>query len=66
MIAVKHDVAVIPIGGGTNVTEAKKTKCPRKEMRMKGSLDTSQMVYLYILAICSQFVHKLKTSYCFT
>ncbi len=42
MSATKHDVAVIPVGGGTNVTKA--LECSYKETRMIVSLDTSQMV----------------------
>jgi len=40
-LAVKHNVAVIPFGGGTNVTGA--VQCPEEEHRMIVSLDTSQM-----------------------
>ena len=40
--ANKHNVAVIPVGGGTNVTCA--LECSPEEKRMIVSLDTSQMV----------------------
>ena len=40
--AVKHNVAVVPFGGGTNVTGA--VECLPEETRMIVSLDTSQMV----------------------
>ncbi|XP_071505794.1 alkyldihydroxyacetonephosphate synthase, peroxisomal-like [Diadema antillarum] len=37
----KHNVCIIPFGGGTNVTRA--VECPIEEIRMIVSLDTSQM-----------------------
>lgn len=40
-LAFKYNVAVVPIGGGTNVTGA--VDCKRDEQRMIVSLDTSQM-----------------------
>lgn len=40
-LAQKHDVAIIPFGGGTNVTGA--VCCPAEEPRTILSLDTSQM-----------------------
>lgn len=40
-LANKHNVVVIPFGGGTSVTGA--LECPRHERRMIVSLDTSQM-----------------------
>jgi len=40
--ASKHNVAVVPVGGGTNVTGA--LECSAEEKRMIVSLDTSQMV----------------------
>ena len=40
-LADKHNVVIIPFGGGTNVTEA--VACPSWETRMIVSLDTSQM-----------------------
>ena len=40
--ASKHNVAVVPIGGGTNVTGA--LGLSTEEQRMVVSLDTSQMV----------------------
>lgn len=40
--ATKHNVAVIPFGGGTNVTGA--VECSSTEQRMIVSLDCSQMV----------------------
>ena len=39
--AVKHNVVIIPFGGGTSVTGA--LLCPQNETRMIVSLDTSQM-----------------------
>jgi len=41
--AVKHNVAIIPFGGGTNVTGA--VECSPDEQRMIVSLDCSQMVF---------------------
>ncbi len=41
-LATKHNVAIVPIGGGTNVTGA--VDCSPDERRMIVSLDTSQMV----------------------
>ncbi len=41
-LASKHNVAIVPIGGGTNVTGA--VDCKHGEKRMIVSLDTSQMV----------------------
>lgn len=43
-LATKHNVAIVPIGGGTNVTGA--VECSPEERRMIVSLDTSQMVYI--------------------
>jgi alkyldihydroxyacetonephosphate synthase len=43
-LASKHNVAIVPIGGGTNVTGA--VDCKQDERRMIVSLDTSQMVKL--------------------
>ena len=43
-LASKHNVAVVPIGGGTNVTGA--LSMSSKEQRMIVSLDTTQMVWL--------------------
>uniref|UniRef100_A0A6Q2ZIC0 Alkylglycerone-phosphate synthase n=1 Tax=Esox lucius TaxID=8010 RepID=A0A6Q2ZIC0_ESOLU len=40
-LACKHNVCVIPYGGGTSVTGA--LECPPEEMRCIVSLDTSQM-----------------------
>ncbi|XP_071788558.1 alkyldihydroxyacetonephosphate synthase, peroxisomal-like [Asterias amurensis] len=40
-LACKHNVCVIPFGGGTNVT--KSVQCPAEEKRMIVSLDMSQM-----------------------
>lgn len=40
-MCVKHNVCIIPYGGGTNVTRA--VECPANESRMIVSLDTSQM-----------------------
>jgi len=40
-LAVKHNVAIIPFGGGTNVTGA--VECSPSEQRMIVSLDSSQM-----------------------
>lgn len=42
-LASKHNVAIVPIGGGTNVTGA--VDCCPEENRMIVSLDTSQMVF---------------------
>jgi alkyldihydroxyacetonephosphate synthase len=39
--AVKHDVAIIPFGGGTSVTDA--LQCPKNEQRMIVSLDMRRM-----------------------
>ena len=41
-LASKHNVAIVPIGGGTNVTGA--VDCSPDEKRTIVSLDTSQMV----------------------
>lgn len=41
-LATKHDIAIIPYGGGTSVTWA--LLCPKNEKRMIVSLDTSQLV----------------------
>jgi len=41
-LAVKHDVCVIPFGGGTNVSGA--LECPEEERRTIVSLDMTQMV----------------------
>lgn len=46
-LASKYNVAVVPIGGGTNVTGA--VDCKHDEQRMIVSLDTSQMVTFFIL-----------------
>lgn len=40
-LAVKHNVCLVPIGGGTSVTNA--LECPDNEKRMVVSLDTTQM-----------------------
>ncbi|XP_012938011.2 alkyldihydroxyacetonephosphate synthase, peroxisomal [Aplysia californica] len=40
-LACKHNVVIIPFGGGTSVTNA--LECPEDERRMIVSLDTSQM-----------------------
>ncbi|XP_076331307.1 alkyldihydroxyacetonephosphate synthase, peroxisomal-like [Tachypleus tridentatus] len=40
-IAYRHDVVIIPFGGGTSVSGA--LECPAEEKRMIVSLDTSQM-----------------------
>lgn len=40
-LAVKHNVVIIPFGGGTSVSGA--LLCPENELRMIVSLDTSQM-----------------------
>ncbi|RWS10319.1 alkyldihydroxyacetonephosphate synthase: peroxisomal-like isoform X1 [Dinothrombium tinctorium] len=40
-LASKHNVVIIPFGGGTSVTGA--LECPPNELRMIVSLDTSQM-----------------------
>ncbi|GFR65433.1 alkylglycerone-phosphate synthase, partial [Elysia marginata] len=40
-LACKHNVVVIPFGGGTSVSNA--LECPMEEKRMIVSLDTSQM-----------------------
>ena len=39
--AVRHDVVLIPYGGGTNVTDA--LRCPRREHRMIVSVDMGRM-----------------------
>ena len=41
-LAHKHDVAIVPFGGGTSVSKA--VSCPAEETRTILSLDTSQMV----------------------
>jgi alkyldihydroxyacetonephosphate synthase len=41
-LAAKHNVVIIPFGGGTSVSRA--VCCPPEEHRMIVSLDTSQMV----------------------
>ena len=41
-LAHKHDVAIVPFGGGTSVSRA--VSCPAGETRTVLSLDTSQMV----------------------
>ncbi|KAK0067379.1 alkyldihydroxyacetonephosphate synthase peroxisomal [Biomphalaria pfeifferi] len=43
-LACKHNVVVIPFGGGTSVSEA--LECPAEERRMIVSLDTSQMNHI--------------------
>ena len=43
----RHNVVLIPFGGGTSVTGA--LLCPEQEKRMIVSLDTSQMVSLNII-----------------
>ncbi|XP_076437357.1 alkyldihydroxyacetonephosphate synthase, peroxisomal-like [Babylonia areolata] len=43
-LAVKHNVVIIPYGGGTNVTNS--LECPSWERRMIVSLDTSQMNHI--------------------
>lgn len=45
-LAAKYDVVIMPFGGGTSVTCA--NSCPENEKRMIVSLDTSQMVKLFI------------------
>ncbi|PNF23665.1 Alkyldihydroxyacetonephosphate synthase [Cryptotermes secundus] len=40
-LAEKHDIVIIPFGGGTSVSKA--VSCPREETRTILSLDTSQM-----------------------
>jgi len=45
--ASKHNVAVVPVGGGTNVTGA--LECSAEEKRMIVSLDTSQMVTFFFI-----------------
>ena len=42
LLAVKHNVCVIPFGGGTNVSGA--LECPVDEKRTIASLDMTQMV----------------------
>ena len=42
-LAKKHNVAIIPFGGGTSVSGA--LSCPENEKRTIMSLDTSQMVH---------------------
>ncbi len=39
--AVRHDVCLVPYGGGTNVTEA--VRCPVEEQRMIVSMDMSRL-----------------------
>lgn len=39
--AVRHDVCLVPYGGGTNVTEA--VRCPTEEQRMIVSVDLSRL-----------------------
>lgn len=41
-LAQKHDVVIIPFGGGTSVSGA--VSCPAEESRTIMALDTSQMV----------------------
>ena len=41
-LAVKHNVCVIPFGGGTNVSGA--LECPEEERRTIVSLDMTQIV----------------------
>ena len=41
-LAQKHDVAILPFGGGTSVSGA--VSCPAEESRSILALDTSQMV----------------------
>lgn len=41
-LACRHDICLIPIGGGTSVTGS--LECPHEEKRMIVSVDTSQMV----------------------
>jgi FAD/FMN-containing dehydrogenase len=41
-LASKHNVVIMPFGGGTSVTCG--NSCPENEKRMIVSLDTSQMV----------------------
>jgi alkyldihydroxyacetonephosphate synthase len=43
-LAQKHDVVIIPFGGGTSVSGA--VSCPTEEPRTIMALDTSQMVCL--------------------
>jgi alkyldihydroxyacetonephosphate synthase len=41
-LAHKHDVVILPFGGGTSVSRA--VSCPTEEPRTILALDTSQMV----------------------
>ncbi|CAC5367619.1 AGPS [Mytilus coruscus] len=43
-LCCKHNVVLIPFGGGTSVSFA--LECPSEEQRMIVSLDTSQMVFV--------------------
>uniref|UniRef100_A0A673L8B9 Alkylglycerone-phosphate synthase n=1 Tax=Sinocyclocheilus rhinocerous TaxID=307959 RepID=A0A673L8B9_9TELE len=52
-LACKHNVCLIPYGGGTSVSSA--LECPREETRSIVSLDTSQMVSVYMHA-CRQYL----------
>jgi alkyldihydroxyacetonephosphate synthase len=47
-LAEKHDIVIIPFGGGTSVSKA--VSCPPEETRTILSLDTSQMVCLKLMA----------------
>jgi alkyldihydroxyacetonephosphate synthase len=47
-LAEKHNVVIIPFGGGTSVSKA--VSCPPEEPRTILSLDTSQMVCLTLMA----------------
>jgi alkyldihydroxyacetonephosphate synthase len=47
-LAEKHNIVIIPFGGGTSVSKA--VSCPPEESRTILSLDTSQMVCLTLMA----------------
>ena len=49
-LAVKHNVCVIPFGGGTNVSGA--LECPEEERRTIVSLDMTQMVNSSVCVLC--------------
>lgn len=48
-LALKHNVTIIPYGGGTSVSGA--LSCPESEERPIMSVDTSQMVKLLMLEL---------------
>ena len=50
-LANKHEVAIVPFGGGTSVSRA--VSCPAEETRTVLTLDTSQMVRLSECAYAS-------------